>query len=245
MSSRRHYTNAPITEAVVDLQADLPSDVSEDTLVALHETLKTEFPQSNRRMLRNFTMEFTGEPKSSVSESLNGLQLLDELGTRVMQARLDGFSFSRLAPFDSWEDLASDARRLWAAYREHVRPVRVRRAAVRYINRIDLPLPIHEVRDFLPLIPPLPAEIPNELIGFFFQLRVAASAAGVNVIINHALVPPTRPGVASFILDIDVFQVMDFGIDEDLLWRSLDELHRIENNTFEGSITNKIREIIS
>lgn len=66
-----------------------------------------------------------------------GFQFWDAEKVRVFQARLDGFTYSRLAPYDCWEDLCGEARRLWRQYREFAKPERVSRIAVRYINRLD------------------------------------------------------------------------------------------------------------
>ena len=55
-------------------------------------------------------------------------------GRQVVQARLDGFTFSRLKPYDKWESLRDEARELWQHYVQIASPETVTRVALRYIN---------------------------------------------------------------------------------------------------------------
>jgi uncharacterized protein (TIGR04255 family) len=70
---------------------------------------------------------------------------------RVMQTKLDGFSYSALAPYDEWEGFRPEAKHLWKLYRDICHPIRVTRVAVRYINRIDIPLKNSDPRSSLQL----------------------------------------------------------------------------------------------
>src|SRR5207253_4384748 len=92
-------------------------------------------------------------------------------GLQAFQSRLDGFTFSRLAPYNGWESFCSEARRLWNIYREVTQPQAVTRAAVRYINRLDLPLPIRDLKDYLRTVPEVSPDLPQGLSGYFMQLQ--------------------------------------------------------------------------
>ena len=50
---------------------------------------------------------------------------------QLVQARANGFTAHRLAPYEGWETFRHEARRLWDVYRQTVRP-KVARVAVRY-----------------------------------------------------------------------------------------------------------------
>jgi uncharacterized protein (TIGR04255 family) len=66
---------------------------------------------------------------------------------------VDGFSASKLAPYTDWHDLRTQARDLWAKYRKATDPVLITRLALRYINRIDIPLPISDLKEYMRTIP--------------------------------------------------------------------------------------------
>ncbi len=58
---------------------------------------------------------------------------------KLVQFRLDGFTFNRSKPYTSWEQVFPEAFGLWKEYVSLAAPEFVNRIAVRYINRLDLP----------------------------------------------------------------------------------------------------------
>jgi uncharacterized protein (TIGR04255 family) len=60
---------------------------------------------------------------------------------------------SHLAPYENWNAVRDEARRLWALYRSIAKPSKLIRLAVRYINRIDMPLPLGDFKDYLRTVP--------------------------------------------------------------------------------------------
>ena len=70
---------------------------------------------------------------------MNGVRLTSEDGRQVAQLRTDGFSFSRLAPYEDWSTFFAEAGRLWGAYIDIAEPRRTTGVAVRYINQIVVP----------------------------------------------------------------------------------------------------------
>jgi hypothetical protein len=85
------------------------------------------------------------QDKDTVTEAVDtpiGWRFVSPDKLHVFQARLNGFTFSRLPPYVDWESFRTEARRLWDLYRAVANPIAPTRIAVRYINRLDLPLPI-------------------------------------------------------------------------------------------------------
>ena len=80
---------------------------------------------------------------------------------------MDGFTFSRLKPYETWENLRDEAYRLWQKYREITSP-EIIRVALRYINKLEFPLPIKNFSDYLTAAPIVPAELPQGVSSFSF-----------------------------------------------------------------------------
>jgi uncharacterized protein (TIGR04255 family) len=76
---------------------------------------------------------------------------------------LDGFAMSRLAPYENWNAVRDEARRLWDIYRSIAKPSKLIRLAVRYINRIDMPLPLGDFKDYLRTVPDVSPDLPQGL----------------------------------------------------------------------------------
>ncbi len=220
-------------------------DMEPAGLLELHGRIKDAYPQVLER--RRWTQEIVvkdGAVQAPVTQDLglNGYQFASADNKRVAQFRLDGFTFSRLKPYEDWEKFQGEARRLWETYAS-LKP-RVRRVAVRYINIIDIPLPITEFRDFLPSIPPAPQEMNLGLAAFLNRVGVIDQNGEFQATISQALQPPSNPTVATVLLDIDVFKEQEFDLDYINVWKILDRYHAVKNELFFHAITEKTVELL-
>jgi uncharacterized protein (TIGR04255 family) len=157
---------------------------------------------------------------------------------QAVQARLDGFSFSRLRPYESWNALHAEAQRLWELYVQVAQPLSVERVALRYINRIELPTPL-DLEEYLATYPELGDGCPQTLSDLY--MRLVAQQGAATVVITEAIDDSSvKPGSAAFILDIDVFQRVRFPpSDSSQLWSILAEIRKLKNDVFFNSITSK------
>jgi uncharacterized protein (TIGR04255 family) len=90
--------------------------------------------------------------------------------------------------------------------RNITQPENITRLAVRYINRLDLPLPVADLKDYLRPVPKIAPGLPQSLSGYFMQLQIPQEDIKGVLILNEALVPPPSPDVGSVLLDIDIFR---------------------------------------
>ena len=156
--------------------------------------------------------------------------------------RLDGFTFSRLQPYQDWGTLRAEAKKLWDIYVVATKPS-IFRVAVRYTNVLKIPHPIGDLKDYLKSPPVIPAGISANLTSFLNRLIVTESSVGATAVITSALQSPPSPTEASVILDIDVFKQAQFDFDYAKAWVEIDGFQEIKNNVFFNSITKKTEEI--
>ncbi len=186
-----------------------------------------------------------GTLTASAKQDQMGYAFVGGEGKHVVQFRVNGFTFSRLAPYQTWEQLRNEAKSLWGSYRRIVGALPVFRIGLRYVNQLDLPMPMRDFRDFIRLYPEVSADLPQQLAGFFLQVHIPQEDLGAMLILNEAMVPPSTPDVTSVVLDIDVFkQGLKLDSDEQV-WDVLEALRLRKNLVFEGCITNNTRELIS
>lgn len=239
-----HYDNAPITEAIIDFRVDLPAYVSLEILKKAFEDEKGLYKVDQDINRASFTFKLDHNNPSAQSEgSIIGffLKSLDE--KRIFQIKLDGFTSGRLAPYQDWDDFRNETRRLWDIYCKATSPLKVSRAALRYINRIDINLPIEELGDYFNNAPRIPSPPPQELANYFTQMVIHLDDIGTTAILNQGTAPASSPDILPIILDIDVFKEADSNIDN--VWDSIEALRVQKNKIFEACITDKVREIIS
>lgn len=231
--------NAPIVEAIVDLHIDPVVSKLED-LKAFEELALAEFPDRKRVIeWRNDIDLRDEEPKvTAASSEVKGHAFWSADKKRVLQARMNGFSCSHLAPYDRWSTLRDDARSWWGKFAAVTKPKKVSRYALRFVNRMELPLPMKDFADYLRTTPQVAPDLPQGLSGVF--MRVVIPFGEATVVITEAI---DEAGATAekvpFILDIDVFQVGDVDPRSDELWSKLETLRTIKNDVFFSSLTPK------
>lgn len=241
MARQRHLRNAPIREAIIDLKT-LPA-VDLGMLEPVFESLKSRFPtQDNvRESTFGFEVDPQGVRSQAVDRGIRGRRLTSADGKYVMLMRVDGFTFSRLPPYETWEAMRGEARPLWDAYRSHAGAERVTRAAVRYINLMEFNLPIADFKEYLTAPPEIPPALPQQTAGFFTRMVLPGVNFEGAAVVTQALEMAVA-GKAQLILDIDVFREVkdrDWFADEDSVWETLEQMRRFKNLVFFESITER------
>lgn len=240
-----HYSHSPLTEAIIDIQVDLPDSATLDVLASIQKGQQENYPIRQNRML--FQGQFSTEPSqlsATGSQTHIGYSYISKDKRQVAQARLDGFTFSRLAPYESWSSFQQEARQWWEIYKSVAQPIAIKRVAVRYINRLDLPLPVNNLRDYLRTVPEISSELPQNINDYFMQLQIPQEELRAMLIINQALLPPNQKNIVSVLLDIDLGRSVDLPENEIDLWPLFEELRHYKNKVFEACITERTRELI-
>ncbi len=241
----RHYDQAPIKEAIIYIQIEDPSSL---TLANFWKSISPPqgYAGPQKVMMGQLRGQFEGGvPTATAKQDQIGYAFVGGEGKHVVQFRVNGFTFSRLAPYLTWEQLRDEAKRLWNSYRQIVGPLPIIRVGLRYVNQLDLPMPMRDLRDFIRLYPEISSDLPQQVGGFFLQVQIPQADLGAMLILNEAMVPPPGPNVASIVLDIDVFSQGLKLESDDEVWNMMETFRLRKNLVFEGCITNNTRELIS
>lgn len=182
-------------------------------------------------------------PTASAQQQPWGYKFISVNGKSIWQSRMDGFTFSQLAPYASWSPFRDEARRLWGRFREKTMPEAIERLAVRYINRIDVPSPGIDLKQYFRTSPEISPDLPQELSGYFMQLTLPQPDLGGAVLINQAIIPPPKPDMVSVVLDIDLFSEQNVPQSEEAIWDFFERLHVRKNEVFEACITDQTRRL--
>lgn len=244
MQPSKHYTKTSITEAVIDLRVEIPSEVTLSTLRSLQSSVESQYPVCEDVVA--FQGQFQAGPSiaATASQTLIGYRFSSSDKKQIFQVRLDGFTFSRLAPYERWESFRDEARRLWDIYQVAINPENVNRVAVRYINRLDLPLPFNDLKDYLRTVPEISPDLPQGLSDYFMQLQIPQEDLEGVLVLNEALIPPPEDNVVSVLLDIDLFCQVNFPGDKNAQWDLLEQLRVRKNEVFEACITDSTRRLL-
>jgi uncharacterized protein (TIGR04255 family) len=241
MALQRHLRNAPITEAIIDFRVKLPDPFDVNVFRGLKEQLHERFPKAEEARLfkGGFKVETGLTSQFSQDMGLHGFLFKSEDDLNVVQFRKDGFTFSRLKPYTSWEEVFPEAWRLWEIYREKSSPENLFRIAVRYINHLRLPLPFQQFSDYLEAPPNLPPDIPQNVSSFLTRQVIHDLDSGIAINLTQALEGSAADTQhAIIILDIDAYKSREYQPnDESVLLQEFEALHKMKNLIFFSSIT--------
>jgi len=241
MAKQRHLSNAPIVEAIIDFRVRLAPSFDVMGFTSLRQTLHPEYPKMEERREFAAGIQLANKQVQHVFEDkgLAGYFFRSEDGKNVVQFRRDGFTFSRLKPYTEWETVCAEAKRAWELYRARVSLELVTRIAVRYINRLIIPLPISDFADYLTAPPTIPETLPLGVSQFMTRVVVCDVVTDIQANIIQALDKGAKSDEAAIILDIDVYKQQEGGLDESKIWPTFEQLRELKNRIFFDSISER------
>ena len=239
-----HLPHAPIVEAVIDIQARSATALEEATLKPQLEARLSGYQFLDSVQHIQIQQEVNlqgGAPSSPISHKLDwkGVRFQSSDKTHIAQFNRDGFVFSRLQPYESWEQLYDEGMRLWHVYVDLAQPVEIHRIGLRYINRIQLPTDELRFEDYLQPAPEPPKALDLPFNGFLHQDTLAVPDHPYAINVLRTIQPPSAPGTQGLglILDIDAFTTQGFELSEAVLRQRLLEMRWLKNKVFFGSVT--------
>ena len=242
------FKNPPIQEALLDIQVALPAGVTVEALKNFHTGIETRFPERKERIswLQGFQISGPGDSHAvSSSRSVDGYLFVSNAEAKIVQARRDGFTFNKLRPYSNWETFSAEAKELWERYVALARPASVQRVALRYLNRIALPLPLRDLRDYCLLFPDLPPALPQGISEFFLRVTLPVPDAPCLSTVTLTF-EPAIPGATMLNLILDNEAAFFCGVrnvDTEAIWSKLAQLRDLKNKVFDASLTEKAKEL--
>ena len=246
MAEHEILKNAPIEEALIDIRIKVKDDFAIQQLQSLGEKVGKQYPEQKERLKWEQHIDFKKEevPIHHRKKIMaDGYIFVSEDKKQVFQARIDGFTFSRLRPYMNWENLRDEASYLWTLYKEIISP-EITRIAVRFINKIEIPFPLGNFNEYLIGSPIIPNEWPQGIASFFTRFVVYEQEVDAYAVIIQALEQGITENAIPIILDIDVFkEKQDCFKDDAEAWHIIEALRNIKNRIFFSSITEKTKEL--
>ncbi len=239
------FLNPPIVEALIDIRVELPAEINLETIAQFHQKVKDQFPDKQNRMCwkSDFQLKPGTVPEvSTLSEGPDGYLFYPPDKSKIVQARLDGFTFNKLRPYQKWGLFRDEAKKLWEHYLEIAKPQQITRLAVRYINRIELPFPFGQLREYILTGLEIAPDLPQGMSQFLMQMVIPN--AGAQAVITETIEPPivkNNVEVLPLIFDIDVIKNIILSPTDPNLWANFEELRKFKNEIFLKSLTEKTK----
>lgn len=237
------FAKAPIQEALIDLRVKASGTDLLQSITDLGNRLEDSYP--HKREIRVINTTFAPEAdESEVNETaVLGQAFLSDDGNEIIQARINGFTYSRLHPYPTWSEFSDKALSAWEAYQTATGSRFVERVAVRYINRLDFKAEV-DLEEYLTVIPALPDRIGTRLTGFFNRYEIPKPDLNAKLVLTLTGTPPPNPDQVSVAIDIGLYCEAEPPSSKDELVDYLGRLRIEKNEIFLACITEKTKEMI-
>ncbi len=242
------YKNPTIIEAIVEVRVIPKPELELHEIEEMHSKIQEVFPIKN--VLANITGHINikqGEaPEHSIEDSGPiGFLYKTSDNQKIIQATKEKFTFNLLGKYPGWKPFLSEAKSFWEIYSKIVRPVKITRVAIRYINSLKISLPVYNLSEYIKIYPKLPDEIPHTYEDFLLRFVIPEDKSGNIAVITEGLKKNPEPNTAELLFDMDIFKNLNNNYSYEELFELLDSLDTYKTEIFENTITDKYREMMS
>lgn len=230
------FPRAPIVEAILSLEVN-PVDDLFGAVEEFRQAVGKELPVRERiggpaRALN---------PSGRLQSPTTAYRFASEDGLHVVQISERVFSFHRMRPYQDWDRFSATAKQFWETFAAHFRPERVSDIHLRYLNRIEIPMPLAALPNYLSLYPKVPEGIDTGSSGYLLRVSLSdPSVPALAYVTQRSEYDPVH-GMVPVVFDIDVSRVCDFTVADEELWLSIERLRDYKNRLFFESITEETR----
>lgn len=239
------YPKAPIVEAIFDVQMELSQDIGIAELEAFCKTFSSAYPEkkAQRKFASKFEVRDDEEPSAETFNlGITGILNWSTDHKQALQVRLDGFSFSRLKPYENWDAHFSEFLKYLKLYCENMHPIQIKRVATRFINVIELPRETMNWGEYF--INAAKFSVSNALVtNFFDRLEFSFPLSKVKASVTHAIMQSNDPLKLPVVLDIETFMEINTKPDFIMIENLFQNLRETKNQIFRDSLTIKAKEL--
>lgn len=235
---------APIAEAVIDFRFQPALNIEHEKIEAMHARIFSEYPvkHESKELQLGFVVGPEQTTQQTVSDSIVGYRFESVNKKYVFVANKNGFSLSKLEPYDHWDSFLTEAQKISEVYFGVLGHQTITRTAVRYINVIEIAEEKADFDDYLVAGPKVPEGLPNVVSEFLIRNVIPCHEQKALVTIVQAYGAENPTEKAKVILDIDAVCLEEYDSKSGKQWELLAILRTLKNNAFFKSLLPKALE---
>ena len=119
----------------------------------------------------------------------------------------------------------------------------ITRLGLRYINRIEIPLPFLDFKEYILTTPEIAPGLPQAMTNFFMRMEIPDQNRDALIILTQTIEPVTEDKKLPLIFDIDVIRAGMFDVKGEGIWNNFEELRNLKNEVFFKSLTDKAKDL--
>jgi len=243
--SLNHLRNAPIREAILNVSFEGTVEMALLDKFTSHKFIKRHYPTRRKLLALQLTGKFEADSKNlkhdpiTASHTDDGFILRSKNGgNRAIQIKVGQLSFHNVNDYGKWDEFRDEFKKVWDVFCEVVGRKDLTQMGLRYINNIDLELPLENgFAEYLNLLPSLPDGLNNSIDSFFIQINSPNEEQTLNSTITETFNKVNDK--LNVILDINVSKGSGFKCNSPEMWEGLEEMRSYKNHLFEHCLTKK------
>jgi uncharacterized protein (TIGR04255 family) len=236
----RRLANAPIVEAVWDIRVATNPETTPNDLVRHYHEISEAYPEKDEghaiQLLGVLKLQADNPSLPRINDQIDSYRFCTPSRDKMVQFRLDGFTFNQLTPYTEWAQVNDEAWKYWQLYLKSANPLSVKRIALRYINRMSFNS--RHWREYLEAPALMGPDVPGSQSRFHFRSEIILGD-GVKAMLLQELEPLASTPNVGFVLDIDVSRSGSYPSDSQDLKAFFQELRDYKNEIFFNTLTEK------
>jgi uncharacterized protein (TIGR04255 family) len=208
--ARHQFKKPPVVEAICQIHLVPTEELHLRQLARLHERLIARYPgrpQEQQDVQPELTGGLSAEGILEIQSKFKLARktiLRSEDGTRFVAISPNELSIHTLPPYDGWEAFRERIAEVLSAYSEPESPRRAHRVAVRYTNRLSLPVYDTPLQTYFTKAPEYPEGLPVlGLTSFFTRIECEYPDQPIRLTLSMTDVQPRPVESPAFILDLE------------------------------------------
>lgn len=241
--------NPPIKEAIFTITFKLSIALDKIDSFINNEYVTSRYPIKQPEYLsHSVKSEATQELTESIERPLSGYTLKCE-GTcnRLIKIRQSHISYHNFDKYIGWETMFGELKDIWKEFCLATGGVALSQLSVRYINHINIPLPLQNgLGEYLKILPIIPDGINKSLNSFFIQLSIPNEQGDLIGTITETVLPPSRIESQTFTLLIDLTvnsHSNEYECNRAEMWDTFGRIRDYKNLLFFNSITTETKKL--
>lgn len=245
MSEVEVFPRAPIEEAILALE--FPTALDDLSLSAehFHNAIRDAFPERSDIPEQQGRSPVTRRNFGRLSGITRdqGCRFQSADGRDVVQITRTSFSFHRLHPYLDWGHFEAVVQPVWRAFVGYFDPEAISNLRLRYLNRIEVPLPFRDLQEYLLMYPEIPRAVDTGFTGYLMRLSLIDSSVPATAHVTQSTDFEFGRGVLPVVFDIEVRRQGEVPREGDVFWGAVRGLRDYKNRLFFESLTERARDL--
>lgn len=246
MSKTKKYKNCPLIETVCEFQFINKEQWDATIPGVLYDRIKNEFPL--KKQAKNYYQLVGIQPDNELSNLTLLTQFYSQNEQRLIQVGKNTFTANCLKPYPHWEEYKPMILKNYKVYNEISSPLSIRQVALRYINKINIPLTEGKnlsLKEYFNYYPHKPESIKGVMGSIDTIIQMPYESKRDILMLRLATLIPESEKEIPFLLQIDYLMAKPEQLPISEIEDWLEKAHLAINTTFELSITDKCKDLFN